>query len=184
MAYDNQCGTCYRFYDKNDRRPYDTRDTEDGYCERYGQPYDPKDSCFYYVDRRTYVHSACYITTMVCGRLGMDDKCDVLETLRSFRGEVLQKDEKYKDILYEYDTVGPEIAKNLMTEDIDVIESLYKTYLTKIVGLIKLHQYDNAINRYVSMTKSLEECYGISYDGKVSTNYDYSKGGHGKLMIR
>ena len=182
MAYDNQCGTCIDFYDGN--KPYDTRYSNKGYCERYKHYYWPDDSCDYYKDRRTYVPSACYITTMVCGRLGMDDKCDVLETLRSFRGEVLQKDEKYKDILYEYDTVGPEIAKNLMTEDINVIESLYKTYLTKIVGLIKLHQYDNAINRYVSMTKFLEEYYGISYDGNVSANYDYSKGGHGKLMIR
>lgn len=182
MAYDNQCGSCYDFYDK-DGKPYDTRYSDKGYCERYHSYYWPDDSCEHHQDRKSYVPGGCYITTLVCERLGMADNCDVLETLRNFRGKVLQKDEKYKGILHEYDTVGPKIAENLREEDMEVIDKLFDSQLKPIVGLIKLHQYDNAIRRYVKMTKTLEEAYGINYDGIVEKNYDYTNGGHGKVNI-
>ena len=199
MKFEDRCGSCENLHntdDYYDNDPYDEyyqrysdEEIEDykrdkGYCSKNGYWYFPTDrKCYYYEQREERSSSLCYITTMVCDRLGMGNDCDTLNTLRLFRNDVLQKDEKYKGILYEYDTVGPKIAEKLRDEDIEVINKIHDTQLKPIVGLIKLHQYDNVINRYVKMTKNLEEAYGISYDEVVPEDYDYTNGGHGKVKI-
>ena len=201
MKYEGRCGSCRKFRNTNNYYDNDSYDeyyqsqhseevTEEnrgkGYCTRNNYWCYPTDGNCYYYDgpekrEESSSWSLCYITTLVCNRLGLDDNCDVLNTLRLLRGNVLQKDEKYKGILYEYDTVGPKIAEKLSDEDMDVISKIYDTQLKPIVGLIKLRQYDNAIKRYVDMTKGLEDFYGITYDGVVEEDYDYSKGGHGYI---
>ena len=133
--------------------------------------------------RKENSNSGCYLTTLVCEMLGFDDKCDVLETLRSFRGNFLQKDSKYKELLFEYDTVGPKIAKAIREdEDYELINGMYNFYILPVVDEVKEKKYDSAVDKYVKMTRSLEDYYGIKFDGKVPENYDYKKGGHGKVL--
>ena len=118
----------------------------------------------------------------MCNILGFDDKCDSLETLRILRTDVMQKDPKYKDILFEYDTVGPKIAEAINEDrDYDLINGMYDFYILPVVYATKEKKYDSAIDRYVKMTRALEEYYGFKFDGKVPNDYDYSQGGHGKV---
>ena len=187
MSFENQCGSCENFYDVkgyNDEYPFSGGKYDKGHCSWYRTYYYPEESCNHYRKRNSSSPSNCYITTIVCNRLGNDDNCDVLNTLRDFRGNVLQKDKKYEKILFEYDTVGPIISNNLMKEDISIIDKIYNSFLRPIVGLIKLHQYDNAIKRYTNMTRSLEEYYGIDYDLEIDKDYDYKKGGHGHKVLK
>lgn len=46
----------------------------------------------------------------------MPDNNIYLETMRNFRENVLQKDEKYKSLLVQYDIIGPKIAQYLMLD--------------------------------------------------------------------
>lgn len=181
VDYETQCGNCINYDFKGDDRK--------GHCSWYGSYFYPGDSCSHQKPRRNSSESSCYITTVVCDLLGKDDNCIALNTLRFFRDNVMQKDEKYAKILYEYDVVGPYIASALKNEysntkgkeKFKTIENLYENGILKVVGLIFKEKYDEAVEKYTEMTKWLEEYYGITYMDKVDLDYDYKKGGHGKV---
>ena len=186
MAYEGQCGTCENFEESGSNQPYDYKhnaDTVKGYCSWYQCYYYPDDSCRdHYKERKE--PSTCYITTIVCNRMGMADDCVELETLRKFRHDVLQKDEKYKPILFEYDTVGPKIASRLQQEDMDMVQRMFTSFIQPIVGYLQKGQNEEAIRRYVMMTKSLEDYYGFVPSRTVCDGYDYTQGGHGKVACK
>lgn len=178
-----ECGSCYYLRDmQNDGRMFEGSSNTKGHCTMQKSCYYPDDNiCSYYKNKDSYVPGGgCFITTIVCDMLGFDDKCSILETLRGFRNTVMQKDSKYKDILYEYDAVGPEIAKNIRDEeDLGLINGIVDFYILPTVDLVREKKYEEAVSKYKTMTKSLESYYGIEYNGKAPTTYDYTKGGHG-----
>ena len=89
--YEGQCGTCEHFFEcrGNWDKPYDTNDSDKGYCDWYKTTYYPDDSCKHYFKRGDY-RSDCYITTIVCEILGYDDDCFVLNSLRNLRDNYIQ----------------------------------------------------------------------------------------------
>lgn len=178
-----ECGSCYYLRDmRNDGHMFIGTSNEKGHCIMQKSCYYPDDDiCSYYKNKDTYVPGGgCFITTIICDMLGLDDKCSILEILRSFRNNVMQKDAKYKDILFEYDSVGPEIAKNIRDEeDLSLINGIVDFYILPTVSLVREKKYEEAVSKYITMTKSLESYYGIEYNEKVPTTYDYTKGGHG-----
>lgn len=188
MAYENQCGSCNNLRNiKDDYKLYDRNDTCRGHCIIHKTcPYPDEPICSYYV-KRTDEETACYITTIVCGLLGYDDDCSLLQTLRGFRTNIMQKDPKYKEILFEYDTVGRQISNLLMRdffkpkekEPDEFIVSLYNFYLQPTARLVTEKKYEEAVERYTKMTKSLEDYYSINVGQTVPQDYDYSQGGHG-----
>ena len=126
----------------------------------------------------------CYLTTMLCNILKMKDDNIYLETMRNFRNNILQKDEKYKPILVEYDIVGPKIAKALYDDPLNtkVAAIYFAKYIFNIKILIEDNQYNEAINMYTEMTTSLKSFYGIdNYNITVEEikNTDLEKSGHG-----
>ncbi len=204
MVYEGQCGSCGRFQDKSKNIPYDTRNSEyiKGFCNWYRSYYYPTESnCDHYVGRSSS-SGGCYITSIVCDVLGYSDNCDVLTTLRNFRNNVLQKDEKYISLLYQYDTLGPLIADSIADNYVDnrkrgyypaksimgqylqscdktFIRGIYDSFILPIVGFIKNGDNDKAVSQYIRMTSFLQECYGIDYDEEIPSNYDFQNGGHG-----
>lgn len=180
ISYYDQCGNCeyYEFEGKNTK----------GHCSYFGCYYYPDDKCSHQKNVKTYGYegSPCYITTMMCGILGFEDNCEILNTLRSFRNDVMQKDEKYKDMLFEYDTVGPEIARNLYDEftnnqDKELVINMFNFYIQPTALLIKENKYDEAVERYSEMTNALKDYYGLTTKEKMPSDYDYKNGGHGKV---
>ncbi len=157
-----------------------------GYCERYRQYYYGNESaCSNFKDKNYNSPSLCYITTVVHEVLGKDDKCKTMQNLRFLRDEVMQKDEKFSEILKEYDTVGPVIAGYIDKEkDKDFCSTIYDIYLVKISNEIEDKNYLKAITDYEQMTTNLAIYYGVSMEeANEIRNYDYTKGGHGKVYI-
>ena len=164
------------------------------YCQEYGT--------YYYVDdklneeyrnemcRRYYSGipkperlsggGGCYITTMVCNLLGYDDKCPTLEVLRSFR-KLMQKDSKYKETLYEYDTVGPKISERLQNDPMnkEIATGFFNAYIDPTARLVAAGEYDRAVSKYKKMTNILREYYGIQKEENIPSDYDHTQGGHG-----
>lgn len=179
MAWEGQCGNC---------TSYDFQgDNYKGYCSTRRCYYYPGDTCQYQVDRGSA--SSCYITTIICDILGFDDDCGVLNTLRDFRKDVLQKDEKYKDLLFEYDVVGPTIADLISLEfkkeqDKEMWTQIYNFYLSPTANFILEKNYDFAIMRYKEMVNSLKDYYGINVEIHPDEDYDYTNGGHGKVKTK
>ena len=179
--YYNQCGSCdyYRFEGEYKK----------GYCSWYKTYYYPDETCNHY--REKSMPTGCFITTMVCDILGMEDDCDSLQTLRSFRDNVMQKDSKFAKMLYQYDVVGPEIAKCLnecykTTGDKEAVQKLYDSYIVPTCDSVKANDYDAAVKKYTSLVEMLMCCYSID-DSSIITSledYDFTTGGHGRCFIK
>lgn len=177
VPYYDCCGNCTSY------------DNGEEYCEYYRTYCKPTETCRHQENKLEYGDSSCYITTVVCNILGYSDKCEVLQILRNFRDNVMQKDDKYKELLFEYDTIGPEIAKCLNDNfskhsDIEMIEGLYEHSIKPISELIVNKEYDLAVNKYVKMTNILATFCGVERKQIMPNNYDYENGGHGKLLIK
>ena len=186
MAYDGQCGSCENFQEAGSNQLYDDKHNSSlvkGYCTWYHCYYYPDDKCDSHYKEKPR-NSDCFITTVVCTRLGLDDDCHELQVLRDFRNRVLQRDEKYKGLLFEYDTIGPKIAAQLVPEDEEVIQKIQKSYLLPIVGMIEAGKNDEAIQKYQFLTRMLQHHYGIEGSGKATDDYDYRSGGHGFFKRR
>lgn len=187
--YEEQCGSCEYFFDKrgNCDEPYDTDYYEQGYCSWYKCFYWADDSCGHHKKRGSKTSwSICYITTIVCHILGLEDNCPELELLRSLRNDVLQKDEKYQSILYEYDVIGPQIAGKIMKDyeekqDKEFATLLFNFYIQPSAWLYEEEKVDESITRYKEMTDSLAETFGIEKPTKIPNDYDMTKGGHGEV---
>lgn len=177
VAYEEQCGNCCEYDFQGDNYK--------GYCSYYREYYYPGESCSHQSPRRSSSESSgCYITTIVCNILKYSDNCCTLNILRSFRNNVMQKDEKYKSMLFEYDTVGPKIAESLYSDyqkdnDDELALSLYNNYIVPTAGLVVKKDYEQAVLKYQEMTRLLEEHYKIFANDVVPKNYDYTTGGHG-----
>ena len=181
MAYEDQCGSCRKFEDPNGG-PYDTSRSPytKGHCiewKRYYYPTEP--SCSQYSSK-----DGCYITTIVCERLGKSDNCEELETLRKFRKEVLQKDKRYANLLYEYDAIGPTIAEHLRMDIYSMITGVFRFFLQPVVSCIKAGNNEKAVQKYKEMTDMLKDCYGIHFQETAPSDYSYKQGGHGKLFVK
>ena len=178
IPYYDCCGNCTSY------------DNGEEYCEYYKIYCKPTETCSHQENKREYGDdSSCYITTVVCNILGYSDDCEVLQNLRSFRNNVMQKDEKYKSLLFEYDTIGPKIANELSinfrdASDKEMIEGLYENSIKVVSTLIVDKKYDEAVAKYVRMTNILAEFFGIKSEEVVPVNYNYENGGHGKLLIK
>lgn len=129
----------------------------------------------------------CYLTTMLCNILNLPDNNIYLETIRNFRKNVLQKDEKYKTLLVEYDIVGPVIASALANDPLK--ETIAKVYLNNfiipITQFIINKENDRAVDKYYQMTNNLKTFYGLNnYNVSVEQieNADIEKSGHGKYI--
>ena len=180
MAYETQCGGC-TYYDFQG-------DNCKGYCSWYKAYYYPGDSCSHQKPREA--SGSCYITTIICNVLGFDDHCPVLDDLREFRDHVMQKSENYKDLLQEYDSIGPDIAYFIekeyeKTQDKEMWIQFYNFYLVPTANFVKKKEYHQAVYRYQEMVMALKEYFGIRDDVRTMVpNYDYTQGGHGKVKIK
>lgn len=155
---------------------------------------DDTDICFKYRRRKMYFRdyqemddlyrrtnrSDCFITTIVCKMLGHKDDSIILNTLRDFRNNILNKNECYKNLLMEYDVVGPKIANYLLKEnDKALANMLYNNFILLTAEYINKEDYNNAILRYSRMVYLLKEYFSIKDEYQNCDDYDYEKGGHG-----
>lgn len=133
-------------------------------------------------------NSGCFITTALVGILGFDDDCEELGILRIFREHYLQKQQEYRDLLFDYDVCGPILAKALEIDpdSVEVAIDLYTTYIKGCILYIKKGLFDRALEMYVNMTQSLIRRYGPNlYVGEnLLASYDHKNGGHGYIMSR
>ncbi len=178
--YYNECGSCEYFRFEGDNRK--------GYCDYFGTYYYPTESCYHYKEKG--VPSGCFLTTIVCKILGKEDNCSELETLRKFRDDIMQRDTEYGKMLFQYDTVGPIIAKEL-NEDYEkngngFAQELFNFFITPTCNLIIDGDYDKAVSKYTTLTTALMDIFSIDDDkmNESIKDYDFTTGGHGKVMIK
>lgn len=133
----------------------------------------------------------CFITTIVCDTLKMDDNNMYLTLLRKFRKEYLQKKQDGIKILEEYDTIGPIISHCISKDEKreEVAKGVFMHSIIPVINDICENKYSEAIKKYSSMTKGLIKRYGLetltlSVPGVSIYDYnqDRSMMGHGRLI--
>ena len=182
----NFCGEC-ALYDINGP----TKWGNEKYCKKKGKYY-PQDrvACEHFLKRiqekNGFHQTGCYITTIVCNILGYPDNCDLLETLREFREKFLKQHQEYIGLLMEYDQIGPIISQHLENDIDSVIEAnqVLNNFLLPTYQLIKLHDYEKAVNTYQQMALFLKLKYYLLRDSIVDHTQIYSSDTLGKGRIR
>lgn len=189
MAY-NTCGECLKV-DLNNKSRYDDKyycrekcryvslsDGEANYCRSFSYNGGNKST-------DGYTPSGCYITTIVVDILGYEDNCEVLQVLRNFRENYLKTNIEYLPLLFEYDIVGPLIAKYIKLEKnkYQLCLNLMKYFLLPCVHLIKEEKYKEAIEVYKNMVLHLKDNYDI-VDITITIPDEYRLEDVGKGRIR
>lgn len=164
-------------------------------CWNYCNAYNRSDSVARSYRKYSEMHQSndgCFITTITCEILGMDDKNVFLNSLRAFRKNVLQKNKETLKILEEYDFIGPLIAKKLRNDKdrLKIAENLFVNTIVPVCYNTDNGNYNNAIKLYLEMTKSLITNYNldnlaitIHEDKKFDYTKDYSLYGHGRNYV-
>ena len=156
----NYCGECAKL-DKNQKEYWGDR----YYCVekcKYRETNEKACNNFIKKPEGGYTPCGCFITTIVCNKLGYEDNCDLLNTLRFLRENYLKKTETGRKILQEYDIIGPVISHEL--EIVPVIESslLLQKFLLPCYYLIKQNDFEQAVLIYTNMVNELKEKYANS----------------------
>ena len=171
------CGTCL-YVEKNNYREHSSWGNEwrSYHCQECGGYHkEDEKACRHYQASLASQKSndpGCFITTIVVNTLGYDDDCIVLRTLRKFRKEILQPDEAKRNILIEYDLVGPQIRNAIINDSQKdlLCHYLMIKYLIPITKLIRNHEDDKAIQQYEEMVMKLKFYYKVTIDCQ---NYSY-----------
>lgn len=181
---DLETGDIYgKFYCEKKYERHLATDIECGrFCRAYSRDNSSIQNAYNYSKDKT--SSGCYLTTMMCNILDMPDNNMYLQTIRDFRNNYLQKNEEYKDLLVEYDIIGPKIAEALNNDPLKkvIAKKYFNFYINPITNLIKTNLYTAAINIYKQMTNSLKDLYSldnISLSTLEIDNADINESGHG-----
>lgn len=182
----NYCGNC-TYQDKNQKEYWGNR----YYCEKtckYKE--DNEKACNLYIERKPsngYTPAGCFITTIICTKLGYQDNCDILETLRYFRESYLKMTAEGIILLQEYDVIGPIISAEIaQAPNIDSIILAHR-FIIPCYDYIKQGQYDNAISVYKNMVIELKERYSYAIqDAKPDYTYKtpIEELGKGRIRLR
>ena len=137
--------------------------------------------------------SGCFITTVVRDILGKEDNDVLLNNFRCFRDNILHCDEKYNELLQDYDNIGPRIADAIWTDKdaVKMANGIYNISLLPINEMIKNKEYDKACEKYYLLTLSLINYYGLKHDynfdkdnGLYEKDFDVKVSGHGRRLIK
>ncbi len=159
MSEEVDCGKYWCSRKGEDRYACDSRCYD--FCEAYGRSNYSRQNMY---ETSKNAGSSCYLTTMMCQLLGYKDDNYYLNTLRSFRDNVMKKNGEYIPLLITYDVIGPVIAKKLANDSHgkEIAEVFFQQYITKSVEAIEEEKNKDAINIYIAMTNALAERYEIN----------------------
>lgn len=183
--YRSKCGSCLYLNIKNRTgckypcsKVYGLHSIDEDKCSRH-----ELDEERNYDELERIEKNDCYITTILCEILGFEDNCEILQIMRAFRHNILQKDIRYLGILYEYDLSGPIIANNLKNDEnaLWIAKELLEHYIKPIILFIKKNDYNSAVVLYINMTNLLKDSYAIGDIFEYDDDYDHEKGGHGRV---
>lgn len=121
--------------DLEDRNPHDRTKA---YCSAYRKYYNPNSkacSRYFEYDENRRPSTGCYLTTIICNILGMEDHGESLECLRNFRDNYMLNHPELYPMLIEYDLIGPKIAEHI-SEDTLVDFLLHNHFILHIFFLL------------------------------------------------
>ena len=103
----------------------------------------------------------CYITTAACQMRGMDDECEELNLLRSYRDSYMMQMEDGEEKILEYYDVAPSIVKHInMRPDADrIYDRIWNDYVAPCIVLIREGKMEECMSLYSRMVLDMKKEY-------------------------
>ena len=98
----------------------------------------------------------CYITTAVCGTLGLADDCEALRILRKFRDRYMHASEERRALVREYYSTAPAIAARIAASPNAqaIASNLYADFIHPAIVNIRRGYYARALTIYRAMIEA------------------------------
>lgn len=159
--------------DLNDRSRYDPNKAWCSERRQYYNPNEPACSTYFkYDESRSSVSGGCYLTTICCHILEMQDNVNYLQILRNFRDNYMLNRPELYITLIEYEVVGPKIANAIMEDPLkkELAKKILENSIIPITKDIQEKNYTVAIQKYEYMTNTLKNYYNI--DNTITKKLD------------
>ena len=124
----------------------------------------------------------CYLTTMLCHSLKLSHDNIYLNAFKDFRKNVLQQNEKYRDLLAEFDIISPMISECLANDPLGrkIADYYFNKYIVDMFYYILNNETEIAVKEYIEMTRALKQYYNlnnhnISNDSISNTNLENNR---------
>lgn len=141
------CKNC-TYFDENDTSGYK------GYCSYYRSYEDPDGNCSHFSSSSS---TGCFLTSACVAYKGLSDDCIELETMRSFRDNVLKQSEKGRELIEEYYQIAPAIVVGIENSPNKnrIYDNIYQVILT-CMEHIQQRRYESATDCYQKMVEHLK----------------------------
>jgi hypothetical protein len=105
----------------------------------------------------------CFISTAVASSMGLPDDCDMLQTLRQFRDEILLGRMELNGLVEQYYSISPTIIERMDKnhQQRSWHQWVCREYIQPAVDDIKRGRYEQALHKYCSMVEHLAQQCGI-----------------------
>lgn len=106
----------------------------------------------------------CYLTTLLCHSLKLSYDNIYLSTFKKFNETVLQQNDKYKDLMAEFNIISPMISECLLNDPLGrkVADYYFNKHIVDIFYYILNNETEIAIKEYKEMTYSLKQYYNLN----------------------
>jgi hypothetical protein len=106
--------------------------------------------------------SGCYFTTAICEHWNMSDDCEMLETMRKFRDEIMLTNPELAPLVSEYYARAPEIVAkiNARADSAEIWEYVGQMYLIPGVKLCRMGANKLALRTYKKLCEYLNKIAG------------------------
>lgn len=97
--------------------------------------------------------SACFLTTAACAARGLPDDCDVLQTYRRYRDQVLMTNPAGRALVDRYYSIAPGIVEAIEARQdrMDIYETMWTRYLKPGYQLVLANKNEEAKDLYIAL---------------------------------
>ena len=103
----------------------------------------------------------CYITTAACQVRGMDDACEELNLLRTYRDTFMACQEGGDSLIRDYYDIAPSIVKhiNMRPDSEQIYDRLWDSYIAPCIKAIREGRMEDCLNLYSEMVLDTRDRY-------------------------
>lgn len=112
----------------------------------------------------TVESSWCFLTTATCEVKGYPDDCEVLNTFRAYRDNILRNESGGEALIAKYYAIAPEMVKRIAQSDnpIQTYNLMWDEYLYPCYNMLLKQDYSGAKALYIELVGMLDRKFQVS----------------------
>lgn len=117
----------------------------------------------------TVKSSWCFLTTATCEVKGYPDDCEVLNTFRAYRDNILRNERGGEALIAEYYSIAPEIVRRIAHSDnpMQTYNLMWDEYLYPCYNMLIKQDYSGAKALYIELVGMLDRKFQVSLERSI-----------------